>query len=314
MGTTGRVTSPEDRSSALDATGERLVPERQHGELVHAEHLARYRVACLLASSRRVLDAACGAGYGTALLAGAASRAVGVDLDEATISYARSRFEGCEFVVGDVAALPFEAGTFDLVVSFETIEHVSHPERAIEELTRVLADDGVLMMSTPNKHRYLVENEFHRREFFHEEFVDLLSAHFPRVELMLQDNWLTSAVLPVPLAADASGELDHDLVFTKLAGMSPGHELYTIALCGRDALPRVRGAAVAAGLHEAHDLAQRTVEAERTAEEWHAEHMRTLDSYKEAERALNDVYGSVWWRATAPPRRLLQTIRRQRGG
>ena len=243
----------EHRTTAPAATGERLVPERQHGELVHAEHLARYRMALQLAPSRRVLDAACGTGYGTALLGAAASSAVGLDFDEATIAHAASRYQGCDFVAGTVEALPFEAGAFDLVVSFETIEHVNDPERALGELSRVLANEGVLAISTPNKHRYLVENEFHRREFFHEEFLELLLARFEHVELMLQQNWLTSAVLSPTPAAEASGDRDLDLELTKLTEMR-------------------------------------------------------------AEQALDDISGSVWWRATAPPRRLVQTVRRRRGG
>ena len=159
----------------LRATGERLVPDLQHGEVVHAEHLVRYLVAAELAPDRRVLDAACGEGYGTALLAAAGARsAVGVDLDEATIAHAAVRHPVPSSCAATSAQLPFDDGAFDLVVSFETIEHVRDPDAVIDELQRVLAGDGLLLVSTPNKHRYLVENEFHEREFFHEEFVELL--------------------------------------------------------------------------------------------------------------------------------------------
>ena len=159
------------------------MPELQHGELVHAEHLARYLVAAELAPERRVLDAACGEGYGTALLAAAGARsAIGVDLDESTIVHARGRHPGPEFVQADVRQLPFEDRAFDLIVSFETIEHVRDPDAVLDELQRVLADDGLLIVSTPNKHQYLVDNEFHEREFAHEEFVALLEARFASVE------------------------------------------------------------------------------------------------------------------------------------
>ena len=296
------------KGAPLRATGERLVPELQHGELVHAEHLVRYLVASELARDRRVLDAACGEGYGTALLAGAgASSATGVDLDEATIAHARSRHSAPEFIVGDVGDLPFDDASFDLIVCFETIEHVPDPGRALAELQRVSAPDGLLLVSTPNKHQYLVENEYHEREFFHEEFVELLTARFARVELLLQHNWLASAVLPVSAAADRSGELDHELAFHKLTGLEPGQELYTLALCGRGELPQLRGAAVAATVDEAHELARRAVEAERTAEMWHGE-------YKRAEAGLLQAYNSVWWRLTAPPRRLIELVRRRLGG
>ena len=98
----------------LEVTGERLLPEQQRGELVHAQHLARYRFAAQFARGRRVLDAACGEGYGTAILAAAGARAaVGVDIDQPTVDHARAKY-GLDFERADVAELPFEDGSFDL--------------------------------------------------------------------------------------------------------------------------------------------------------------------------------------------------------
>jgi ubiquinone/menaquinone biosynthesis C-methylase UbiE len=139
-----------EHGAALDATGERLIPEAYAGEIVLAEHVARYRLAGRLAPGRRVLDAACGEGYGTAMLAAAgAASVVGVDVDEQTVAHARRRYE-LDVRVGDVGRLPFADAAFDLVVSFETIEHVPDPEAALNEFTRVLAPDGLLIVSTPN--------------------------------------------------------------------------------------------------------------------------------------------------------------------
>lgn len=287
--------------------GERLVPSLQHGELVHAEHLARYVLATQLAQSRRVLDAACGEGYGTGMLAAAGARsATGLDLDEPTVARARELYPAAEFAPGDVRELPFGADAFDLVVSFETIEHIPDPERALDEFRRVTDEDGLLLISTPNKHEYKVENEFHEREFFHAEFVELLQARFEHVKLLLQHNWLTSAVLPAPLASDASGELDHQVEFRKVTGIEPGHELYTLALCGNTAPPPLRPAAVGATLDEAHELARRLVEAERTVAMWHGE-------YERGQAALIQLYDSVWWRMTRPLRWLVDRARRTGG-
>ena len=306
---------PQPGDAGVEATGERLVPERQHGELVHAEHLVRYRLAAQLAHSRRVLDAACGEGYGTAMLAAAeASEAVGVDVDEPTIAHAAKRYPGASFSVGDLTALPFGDGRFDLVVSFETIEHVKEPERALDELRRVLADDGVLLISTPNKHRYLVENEFHEREFTHEEFVELLSARFPVVELLLQHNWNASLILPPDVAGDADGERAHALELRKTAGIAPGEELYTLALCtGSGKVPQLNALGVAATVDEAHELAARLRAAEVTAASWHDEWQKA----KAIAEHWNDEYwatrNSVWWRITAPLRRVGELVRRRRG-
>jgi O-antigen biosynthesis protein len=291
----------------LRATGERFVPHAQHGELVHAEHLVRYRLAAQLAPSRRVLDVACGEGYGTALLAARGARsAVGVDVDEPTITHARLNHREAEFVLGDVRELPFEDATFELVVSFETIEHVPNAERALVELKRVTAEDGLLLVSTPNKHQYLVENEFHEREFFHEEFLALLHERFDRVQPLLQHNWTTSAVLMPAHAREATGRDSYELELAKVAGIEPGGELYTLALCGSRELPALRPVGVASGVDEAHRLAERLVEAERAAERWH-------DEYRRAEDGLIGVYGSVWWRMTGPLRRLVK-LARLRGG
>jgi O-antigen biosynthesis protein len=311
----GKIGLANGADAPLAATGERLIPTLQHGELVHAEHLARYGLATELAESRRVLDAACGEGYGTGMIASAGARsAIGVDLDEPTIVHARSCYPAAEFVRGEVQQLPFPDGAFDLVVSFETIEHVPNPERALDELRRVTHRDGLLLISTPNKQEYKVENEFHKREFFHVEFVELLRQRFDYIELLLQHNWVTSAILPEALASDASGELDHRTEFRKVVGIEPGSELYTVALCGDAPLPPLRPTAVAASLDEAHQLARRLVEAERTAAMWHRECERAQVAHQEASNQLAGVYDSVWWRVTAPPRRLIELVRRRRDG
>jgi SAM-dependent methyltransferase len=305
---------------ALKATGERLVPELQHGELVHAEHLARYLVAARLAGSRRVLDVACGTGYGTAILAASASSAAGVDIDEATVEYARARHPGPTFSVADAAALPFGDGSFDLVVSFETIEHVPDPERVLAELRRVLTHDGLLVVSTPNKDRYLVENEFHQREFTHAEFVALLNRAFSHVQLLLQHNWSTSAVLAPDAAAEASGERRVDVDVYKVAGIEPGGELYTVAICAAQPQPIPSGVAVTAGADESHELARRLVEAERTAESWHAEFKQAElatqqwhGEYDKARGVLERIYSSPSWRLTRPLRGAKRLLRRGRG-
>ncbi len=309
-----------------EATGERLIPGEQHGELVHAEHLARYRVAAALAEGKRVLDAACGEGYGTAMLAQAGAASVtGVDVDETTVRRARERY-GLGFEVGDIAALPFGDDSFDLVVCFETIEHVEDPRTALAELARVLDPSGLLVISTPNKHEYLVPNEFHTREFTHEEFVQLLTLRFPSVRLMYQHNWTSSAVLEDAAFQEHSGNQPLDVTLYKVAEGSPGRELYTIALCGAPAADAtVKQVAVAASTDEAHTLANRLLEAERVAQKWHAEYERaektaTLwhDEYEGAKRVVDswhdryqEVVQSRTWRLTAPLRTLARLIRRR---
>jgi SAM-dependent methyltransferase len=326
--------SGQAEAGSLEATGERLIPELQHGELVHAEHLARYRLAAQLASGRKVLDAACGEGYGSAILAAAGADSVtGVDVDPKVVEHARATHPA-DFAVADVAALPFGDDAFDLVVSFETIEHVPEPPAALAELARVLRPGGTLVISTPNKHEYLVDNEFHTIEYTHDEFVALLRERFDAVEVLLQHNWLASAVLDERAAADRHGEVAHDVTLYKVEAVAPGGELYAVALCGSGPLPAVRPVVVTAGTDEAHRLAVRLesaertaakwhdeyVEAKSTAERWHGEYVKSRElaeelrsAYDESAAALETVYGSRSWRLLEPLRRVGALLRGRRG-
>lgn len=148
---------------------ERLVPE----EAVEAslqEHLARYRFAADRVRGR-VLDVACGTGYGTAML-----KAVGVDLSLEALHYARRH--PAAYVAADAARLPF-GRVFDAVVSFETIEHVPDPGRFVADCARVLKPGGQFLVSTPNRELWSPrspkpQQRHHVKEFNRREFVETL--------------------------------------------------------------------------------------------------------------------------------------------
>ena len=169
-----------------DFTGERFVPGAI-GEIAY-EHWHRYAFARRFAAGRRVLDAACGEGYGTALLGAVAAGATGVDIDAAVVARARAAYgdrHQVSFATGSVTALPFAAGSFDVVVSFETIEHLDAREQPpmLAEFRRVLAPGGLLVLSSPNKRRYSDErshrNPFHRHELYRDDLAHLLEPEFP---------------------------------------------------------------------------------------------------------------------------------------
>ena len=165
---------------------ERIVPDDEEPGIV-AQHVKRYAFARPLCARKRVLDAGCGTGYGTAYLAESAERVIGLDASEDALDYARRRYRGdnVEFLRGDLHSLPFADGSFDAVVSFEAIEHLERPEAFLAEAARVLGDDGVLVVSTPRAAQTTREppNPYHRVEFSRADFERLLRQHFATVSM-----------------------------------------------------------------------------------------------------------------------------------
>ena len=149
------------------------------------EHRGRYRFAAhLVRPGARVLDVACGAGFGLEMLRAAGAYPLGVDLQPAALAEARRAAPGAALIRGDGMRLPLPDQTVDLVVSFETIEHVSDAAALLAELRRVLRPGGCLVLSTPNRDlRGHTDNPFHVREFTGPELRDLLLSCFGEVEL-----------------------------------------------------------------------------------------------------------------------------------
>jgi len=176
-------------------TGERVIPGEVDEDLWN-EHFSRYAFASRLARRKRVLDAGCGSGYGSAELARWAGSVVGVDVSPDALAYARAHYPlmNLYFAQGSCVELPFAAETFDLVVAFEVIEHLENWRGLLLETRRLLAPGGQCILSTPNKDYYghsrgkTGANPYHRREFTFPEFRDELRAVFPHVSLFLQNH------------------------------------------------------------------------------------------------------------------------------
>lgn len=171
----------------LEFTGERYMPDV--GGNIFLEHMHRYRMALGYVAGKEVLDIASGEGFGSDLLATKARRVIGVDISEPAVEHARRRYirDNLEFHVGSVTEIPLPADSVDVVVSFETIEHIDAHEAMLDEVRRVLRPGGVLIVSTPDKATYTdatgLTNSFHVRELYRTEFADLLSSRFRHVTL-----------------------------------------------------------------------------------------------------------------------------------
>ena len=179
-------------------TFERLTLGAPFPELVEEEHLVRYEWASLFVANRRVLDVACGTGYGARMLSEAGARhVVGLDRDHAVVDRATAQY-GCEavqFVTGDAEELnELATDSFDVAVSFETIEHLSRPERFIKSVARVLGPGGALLLSTPDRRLASVlgplrgrpHNHHHVHEFVLDELLELLRPEFESIEVLGQ--------------------------------------------------------------------------------------------------------------------------------
>ena len=176
----------------MEFTGERVIPGQGDVDLFN-EHRARYLFARNFSSGKMVLDAACGVGYGSALLAENARLVFGVDLAREAIEYARQSFGSpkVHFAQSDCLVLPFRSGQFELVVAFEIIEHLD-AEPFLAELRRVLHPSGLLILSTPNRLYYTEDrgeiNPFHRREFSYPEFEEILQPLFPYRAILFENH------------------------------------------------------------------------------------------------------------------------------
>jgi SAM-dependent methyltransferase len=188
-------------TDSLEFTGERFVPGIA-GEIAH-EHWHRYAFARRWVEGKRVLDVACGEGYGSALLSQVAAHVVGVDIAEDTIAHARAAYATrphLRFDQGSAAALPLPDASVDVVVSFETIEHLAGPDqpRMLAEIARVLTADGVLVLSAPNPVEYSqarnYRNPFHLHEPARDELGALPAPLFPRCHWYTQRRYFGSAI------------------------------------------------------------------------------------------------------------------------
>ncbi|RPI15670.1 MAG: methyltransferase domain-containing protein [Acidobacteriales bacterium] len=219
------------RQELAEFTGERVIPGEVEADLWN-EHFARYVFASRLSRAKRVLDAGCGTGYGTAELARVASSVTGVDISGDAIDYARSHYQASNvrFLRASCAALPFQSGTFDLIVTFEVIEHLRDWEGLLLEARRLLAPGGQFVVSTPNKDCYAGSrgsagpNPYHEHEFTFDEFEQELRNVFPHVSLFVQDHVEGFAFKPAKVVSAAEVRVEG-------AAVQPRDAHFLIAVC-----------------------------------------------------------------------------------
>ena len=171
----------------LEFTGERVVPDKisENGSL-YIEHITRYMFAEQYVRDEKVLDAGCGCGYGTHLLSQRALSVIGTDISKEAIDYCKMHYnkDNIEFYQMDCCQLLFPKESFDVVISFEFIEHIADYDKFLKEVNRVLKKDGTFILSTPNKIKFPnANNPYHISNFDCKEFMQILRNNFSKVTL-----------------------------------------------------------------------------------------------------------------------------------
>ena len=230
----------------IDFTGELFIPT-ESGEIRY-EHMHRYAWAAGVCGGKDVLDIASGEGYGSSLLARSARSVVGVDVSADAVAHARQKYAAAtnlRFEQGSVTAVPLASASVDVVVSFETVEHLAEQSQMLAELRRVLRPDGLLVISSPNKQVYSDDrqytNEFHVKELYFHEFDALLREQFTAITYLGQRLTTGSLVLPMQ-GVGASYQaitLKGDVPLAQTVGVQ--NAMYFVALCANQPalLPRV---------------------------------------------------------------------------
>jgi SAM-dependent methyltransferase len=205
------------------------------GQLIEAEHVVRYALAAQLVQDRHVLDAGCGVGWGTGLLlAAGASIATGLDLAVDAVADARQRVPGATFVQGDLATLPWDDDHFDVVVCFEALEHVAEQDATLDELVRVLAPNGLLLVSSPNPRVYPAGNPFHLHEFTPEELLEAVGKRLANQSLWNQHTQISSVLVQ---EGRFPPDHTHKVLARTVAPLLSGTDPYSLVIAGNGPLP-----------------------------------------------------------------------------
>lgn len=182
-----RLPKPAER---MAFTGERYVSGMAGN--IGNEHYHRYLFALRFCHGKDVLDVASGEGYGSALIASVARSVVGVEIDEASVAFAQRAYPrpNLAYRYGRAQAIPLADASVDVVVCFETIEHIAEHDTLLDEVARVLREGGVFIVSSPDRRVYSEEpgyrNPFHVKELSRAEFDTLLRGQFSHVSLYEQ--------------------------------------------------------------------------------------------------------------------------------
>lgn len=241
----------------IEYTNERFLPEFDGDWTI--EHTHRYLFAKEFARDKIILDIACGDGYGSSMLAESAKYVVGIDISFKTVVRGKKKYpsNNLSFLNGNATAIPLKDDSVDLIISFETIEHLSEHQAMFAELKRVLHPNGLLIISSPDKSVYSdiigYHNEFHIKELYRKEFEDLLSYYFSNFTILGQRNIFGSIM---GAEVDSNGFLSwrKNELESRTSGLIDAE--YLIAIAGNTFLPSIPSSLVKSSIEESDRVKQ----------------------------------------------------------
>lgn len=217
----------------MPLTGERTAPGIPEENYWFQRHVVAYEWAAARTAGLRVLDAGCGEGYGTQILAATAAEVVGVDLEAGVVERAAARYPSASFQPADLTSLPYPDASFDAVVSLQVIEHMRSPLDYCAEVARVLRPGGEFICATPNRMTFSPEgirNPFHTVEFAAAELRGMLSRHFEVVQML--GTFHAGRIRAVELATRSS--FPERLIATPVPSWSPRMRAAVARITTRD--------------------------------------------------------------------------------
>ncbi|WP_144579326.1 glycoside hydrolase family 99-like domain-containing protein [Agrobacterium sp. DE0009] len=225
------------KTTNLKADGERFLPE--FSGMIELEHYHRYFIAMDLVKDKIVLDIASGEGFGSEILSRQARNVIGVDVSKDAVDHANEKYarDTLKYICGSATSIPLEDSSVDVVVSFETIEHLTDHASMMDEIRRVLMPGGLLIMSSPNKFVYSdvpkYKNPFHLRELYTSDFITLVTRYFKNARHLGQRVVAASII--------AGGAQESGFKTYTPAGSSNGvnAQMYDVILASDGTLPDV---------------------------------------------------------------------------
>jgi ubiquinone/menaquinone biosynthesis C-methylase UbiE len=229
-------------STQKNWTGERL--ETFITNETMTEHLHRYALAMEFIAGKKVLDIACGEGYGTNLMSKKALHVTGIDIDNPCIENAKKKYTAGNifFSTGSVLKIPARDNSFDVITCFETLEHINEQKEMLAELKRVLSPSGILLISTPDKKNYSdktgYKNPFHKKELYEQDFKNLVANYFPNTCFYKQNSYSGSMILN---EKQPGIQNYYNGDYENINALTAQDTLYWIAIASENELPLLAG-------------------------------------------------------------------------